>query len=228
MPGLALLWFLLWLVLFALPLTLAVYLIWRQTGVFWVLGWLIILLLAYRHIHWTRSWYVNRGGEQVQEFKLNHPTPASIRWMEASNRLILVPNEQVTTLPYSVENDHVLVIDLETRTSHWQPKTEIDLEQTTSIQYLRYVPNLEAKTEFSFVGFSLPFLVYQFSWPFGETRGWQWEKTYFGWEYLSIRETKSSSVVEINRLILNSSRFYSGSISGWVMDSKFFVYSTLR
>lgn len=70
-----------------------------------------------------------------------------------------------------------MVVDLEARKSHWQPKAEIDLARTTPVEYLPTTPStLGTKAESSFIGFSLPFLVYQISWPFGETHGWQWEK----------------------------------------------------
>lgn len=224
--GLALLAILVWLFLIILPLMLGIYLVWKQTGIYQIIGWLILLVVAYRQVHCISPWYVARGSELVQEFKLSHPTYGSVRWMEVPGRLILVPDERVTTLPYSVENDHVLVIDLEARKSHWQPKAEIDLEQTKSVKpNFKEAPNLEPIADFSFVGFNLPFLTYQFSWPFGQPLGWQWEKTYFGWDRVLVRETKSGSVAQINRLILNSSPYSGDGTSGWVMERKFFVYA---
>lgn len=95
--GLALLALLVWLLLVILPFVLGIYLVWKQTGIVRLLGCLILLIVVYRQVHWTSPWYVTKGSELVQEFKLNHPTSGSVKWMESSNQLILVPDERVTT-----------------------------------------------------------------------------------------------------------------------------------
>lgn len=226
--GLALLWLLLWLLLVALPLVLGIYLIWKQTRILRFLGLLILLMLTYRQIHWVSPWYVIGGGERVQEFKL-HDLPfgsnPSVRWMNASNQLILVPDEKVIFIPEPPEYNHVLVVDLEARKSHWQPKAEIDLARTTPVEYLPTTPStLGTKAESSFIGFSLPFLVYQIPWPFGETHGWQWEKTYFGYWREVVGESQSGlGVVKMIQVVFNAPRSFSGATGRSVIEGKFVI-----
>lgn len=220
---------LLWFLLVPLPVILGIYLVWKQTGILRILGWLILLLLVYYRLSWVSPWFVIRGGELVQEFKLNDlpfgPSP-SVRWMESSKRLILVPDEQVVFIPEPPEYNHVLVVDLEARKSHWQPKAEVNLDETIPVKYLPTNPSeLEIQSEFTFVGFSLPILVYNVPWPFfGGAFRWQWEKTYFGWTREIVRESKSGSGVVVNQMVLNAPGWLAGASSRSVMAGRFLVF----
>ena len=108
---------LLFLVLSPLFLLLPAFLVWKFSCLVRVLGWLLLILVAYYKLSWISPWFVIGGSDYVQEFKLHEvpfgPSP-TVRWMESSNHLLLVPDERVVFHPAPPEYNHVLVIDLET------------------------------------------------------------------------------------------------------------------
>lgn len=214
-------------------LLLAAFLIWKGFGLVRVLGWLLLLLVAYYKFSWISPLYVIRGSDYVQEFKL-HEVPfgssPSVRWMESSHHLLLVPDERVVFHPEPPEYNHVLVIDLETRKSHWQPKATVNLDETIPIKYLDTDSSSKVgpRNESSFVGFSLPIPFYKIPWVFQEISGWDWEKTYFGWWRDIMRDSESGhALVELNQIVLNSRLELTGSASAWVMEGKFLIVEPL-
>jgi hypothetical protein len=221
--------FLLFLLLSPLFLLLGAFLIWRGSGIVRVLGWLLILLVAYYKLSWISPWYVTKGSELVQVFELRddrYGPISSVRWMEASNKLLLAPPEWVGFSPKFPEiGSYVLVVDIEARKTEWQPITEVNLDATTKVESLPTGPSrVGTQSEFSFVGFSLPILFYQIPWIFSEISGWQWEKTYFGWWRDVVRESESGPVVvELNQIVFNHRRELSGASSRWVMGGKFSI-----
>jgi hypothetical protein len=233
---------LLWFLLIPLSLMAGVYLIWRQTGILRILGWLLLLLWAYYRLQWISPLFVLGGSDRVQEFKLNRVPFGSfptVRWMEATNQLLLVPDEKVIFRPEIPESNHVLVVDLETRKSQWQPKAEVNLDETRRIEFLwtgyseqRDGLNLYyaspskvgPRTESRYFGFSLPILVYQIPWPMGGAYGWQWQRTDFGFFRDVVRESDSSpSVVAKTTILFNAQRELAGGYSAWVMEGKFLI-----
>jgi hypothetical protein len=225
--------FLLFLLASPLLLPLAAYLIWKGSGKVRGLGWLLLLLIVYYQLSWISPWLVTRGGNRVQEFKLNElpfGSNPSVRWMDTPPRLLLVPDEKTVFIPEPPEYNHVLVVDLEGRKAHWQPKAEVNFDGTRRIEFLDAVSPLkvEARTEYNFVGFSVPIPSYSIPWVFRETSGWQWEKTYFGLVRNVVRESEpGSAVVELNQIVFNSPRNLSGAKSVWVMDGKFLIVEPL-
>ncbi len=200
--------------------------IWKHSGSF-RLGWIVLpaiflVLLSFYKFSWTSSWSVVLGDKQVQEFSLHSSEFGAgpfVSWTDTPPRLLLEPYPSYV-LPRS---NQVLSIDLETRQARWLPKATINLDDATSIKYLdeanhgkfdeRGVRSLNyalssklgTMVEFSFVGFSLPRLVYRIPWFFSEASGWGWEKNYFGWVGLVVRESKSSPiVVELKQTLFNS------------------------
>ena len=214
-------------------LLLAAFLIWKGSGRTHLLGWLLLLLVAYYKLSWISPWYVIRGSDYVQEFKLTEVpfgSSPSVRWMESSNRLLLVPDERVVFHPEPPEYNQVLVIDVETRKSHWQPKATVNLDKTRPVEYLDTDSSSKVgpQSEYGFVGFSLPIPFYKIPWVFQEISGWDWEKTYFGWVRLSMRESEpSSAVVELNQIVLNSRLELTGATSRQVMEGKFVIVEPL-
>lgn len=86
---------------------------------FRALGWLCLLIVAYYRLSWISPWFVIGGSNRVQEFKLRQDSfslSPSVKWMDTFNQLILVP-DKVSISDFKPPN--VLVIDLETRQSHW-------------------------------------------------------------------------------------------------------------
>ena len=213
--------FLLFLLLSPLFLLLAVFLIWKGPGTVRLVGLVLLLLVAYYRLHWVSPWYVVRGSELVQEYKLDSfGSNPSVRWMEASNQLLLVPDEQQLPRP-----KQLLVAEIETRQTHWKLITEVNLDETKRVESLPTGPSkLGTYSEFSYFGFSLPILVYRIAWPLGSSYGWRWEKTDFYWFRDVIRESKSGSVVvELNQIVLNSQLNLAGASSRWVMEGKFSI-----
>lgn len=220
---------LLWFLLVPFPVILGIYLAWRQTGVLRILGWLLLLLVAYYRLSWVSPRYVLGGSNLVQEFNLGKgpfgPFP-TVRWIENSNRLLLIPDENVIFRPEPPEYNHVLVVDLETKQAHWQPKAQVDLDKAIPIKYLPTgSPRLGTQSEFIFVGFSLPILVYDVPWPFFRFGNyWRWEKTYFGVVRDIVRESESGpGVVELNQVVFNAPWWRVGSSSRWVMEGKYSI-----
>ncbi|WP_028954283.1 hypothetical protein [Synechocystis sp. PCC 7509] len=208
---------------------IAALLIWKGSGAIRILGWLLLLMVAYYQISWVSPWFVMGRAEIIQEFKL-HDVPfgssPSVRWIESSNQLLLVPDEMVTFHPEPPEYNHVLVVDPEARTSHWRPKAEVNIDAARLIEYLPIIPNkLEKKSDYSSVGFSLPVLYYKIPWVFSETSGWRWEKTYFGLvrDVVWLSET-GSDVVRMTQIVFNAPRNLAGASSRWVMDGKFLIF----
>jgi hypothetical protein len=56
--------------------------------------------------------------------------------MDTPPRLLLVPDEKTVFIPEPAEYNHVLVVDLEGRKAHWQPKAEVNLDGTRRIEFL--------------------------------------------------------------------------------------------
>lgn len=234
---------LLWLLVVPLPLLVGVYLIWRHSGILRNLGWLIILVLVYhQRLGWISPWYVIQGGERVQEFKLHYspfgPSP-SVRWIDAPHRLLLVPDERVVFIPEPPEYNYILVADLETRQTHWQPKAEVNLDDTQIVMnlsrgYIESHGNLSVyyaspskvglRTEYSFVGLSLPHVVYQIPWIFSEASGWGLRITHLGWSRLAVRESESGPVVvELNQIVFNSPREVAAASTRLLPGGKFLI-----
>lgn len=238
--------FLLFLLLSPLFLLVGAFLIWKGSGIVRVLGWLLLLLVAYYRLSWISPWYVIRGSELVQEFKLydnrfRFIQVPSVRWMEASHRLLILPSEEVVFNPKSPYYSHLLAVDLEARKTYWQPIAEVNLDETKKVESLHtgyserrdglrlyYAsPSKEGpRAEYSSVGFTLPILIYRIPWFFSETSGWQWQKTYFAKERTVVRESESGPVVvELNQIVFNidEQRLYGGT-SAWLMEGKFLLF----
>lgn len=234
-------WFL-WFLLIFLPLLVGIYLIWQRTGYLRAFGWFIVLMLAYYQLHWTSPWYVIRGSERVQEFRIKDirfGRVVYVKWMQDSNRLLILRNEDVISKPE--EYKYALVVDLEAKSSQWQPIAELNLDTTKKIESLSLVngyreqrgglniyyassskkgPRVENRS----IGFSLPVLGYQIPSPFGEITGWQFHPTYFGWEHRVVREYDSGPIlVELNQIVLNDEPQLYRSASAWVMEGKFLI-----
>lgn len=238
--------FLLFMLLSPLLLLLGAYLIWKGSDTARALGWLLLLLVAYYQLHWISPWFVIGESNLVQDFKLHDvpfgPSP-TVRWMEASNQLLLVPDQRVIFRPEPPEYNHVLVVDLEARKAHWQPKAEVNLDETKLVEFLwtgyserrdglslyyASPSKIGPRTESSFVGFSLPILFYKIPWVFSEISAWQWEKTYFGWWREVLRESDSGpGVVEMVQILFNERRELAGVKSAWVMQGKFLILEPL-
>jgi len=222
--------FVLFLLLSPLFLLLAVFLIWKGPGTVRLVGLVLLLLVAYYRLNWISPWYVVRGSELVQEFKLYDrrfvymQTP-SLRWMESSNRLLILPSEEVVENPKSPYYTHLVAIDIEARQTYWLPTTEVNLDETKRVESLPTGPSkLGTYSEFSCFGFSLPILVYRIAWPVGSSYGWRWEKTDFYWLRKVMRESQSGPVVvELNQIVFNSQRNQAGASSRWVMEGKFSI-----
>ena len=221
---------LLWLVWFffvPFPLIVGIYLIWQQTGILRLLGWLILLIVAYYQIHWVSPLYVTRGGDRVQKYELSGQFQLgnSVNWMDTPPRLLLVPSDRITINPEPPHYNQVRFIDLETQQTQWQPKDAVNLDQTKRVKDLPTgLSKLGTRSKFSYVGFSLPILVFKFPWIFGDSFGWRWDKTYFGWFRDAIRESDSAPVVvELNQIVFNSQRNLAGATSRWVMEGKFSI-----
>ena len=213
--------FLLFLLLNLLFFLLAVFLIWKGTGTVRLMGLVLLLLLAYYRLNWVSPWYIVRGSKLVQEYKLDSfGSSPSAKWMEASNQLLLVPDEQQLPRP-----KQLLVADIETRQTRWKLITEVNLDETKRIEYLPTgLSKLGTYSEFSYFGFSLPILVYRIAWPLGSSYGWRWEKTDFYWLKGVIRESESSPVVvELNQIVFNSQLNLAGASSRWVMEGQFSI-----
>lgn len=219
--------FLLCLLISPLFLLVGAFLIWKGHGTVRVLGWLFILLVAYYRLHWISPWYVTQGCEVVQEFKLDfNPfgSSPSVRWMDTPPSLLFVPDERVRFHPAPPEYNHVLVVDIKARRSNWQPRAEVNLATTKKIESLPTTPlDLGTRSEFSYVGFSLPILFYKLPF-FSDASGWKWEKTYFGWAREVVRESESDSVlVELNQIVFNAPSKLAGFTSRLVMEGKFII-----
>lgn len=234
-------WFL-WFLLVSFPLLLGIYLIWQKTGFLRALGWFIVLMLAYYQIHWISPWDVVRGSERVQEFKLNDirfGPSASVKWIEGSNRLLILRNEEEVYKPE--EYKYALVVNLEAQQNYWQPIAELNLDATKKVEFLNtgyrkrrdglnlYYASASKegpRVEYSTVGFSLPILNYKIPF-YSEISGWQWEKTDFYWKRKVVRESDSGAViVELSRIVFNDNedqRLYGGAIA-WVMEGKFLIF----
>lgn len=231
--------------LFAL---LAAFLIWKGSSIVQILCCLLLLLIAYYQIRWISPWYVVRGRELVQKFKLNEfdgillSSILSPWWSNFRNVLLFVPDEQV----FFPQFKNALVVNLETRQTHCQPMSELNLDGAKRLEFLHtgYREQLHelslhyasaskkgVRSESSFIGFSLPILSYRIPFPCGGSYGWDWGKTYFGWKRLVVREFNSGSVlVELNKIVFNDDgRYYSEDASAWVMEGKFLIlYSDRR
>ena len=229
---------LLWLLLVPLPLLVGVYLIWQHSGILRVLGWLILFVLVYQGLMWISPSYVIRGRDRVQVFKLSQSQMGAfpwVRWMDAPSRLLLVPD----TVKFFPEGPQVLVADLKTRQTHWQPKAELNLDDTKVVMfsnegYLERDSNSSVYyaspskvgplNKYSFVGFSLPRLVYNIPNLFSEASGWEVEKTYFGWTRIDVRESEFSPVVvELNQIVLNAPPELIGASTKWLPGGKFLI-----
>lgn len=238
---------LVWFLLVSFPLLLGLYLIWQKSGFLRVFGCFILVILAYYQIHWISPWYISQVGERVQQFKLNdipfkYRQILSLRWMEASNRLLILPSEEVVfdpKLAYSYY-PHLLAVDLDLRQTYWQPIASVNLDATTKVEsldtgyrerrdglnlYYASASKKGPRVEYSAVGFSLPILNYKIPF-YSEISGWQWEKTNFYWKREVVRESDSGPVlVELNQIVFNDNeqRFYGGA-SAWVMEGKFLIF----
>lgn len=221
--------FLLFMLLRPIIFLFGAYLIWKGAGKIRILGFLLVFLVAYYQLYWVSPLLVMRGNHLVQEFKLSEVpfgSSPSVRWMEASNQLILVPDERVVFVPEPPEYNQVLVFDLELGETYWQPKAEVNLDATRPVKYLPTAPSQSGiRSEFSFISFSLPIPFYQIPWLFGEITGWQWEKNYFDWVRNVLQESKSGSVlVELNQIVFNAPQWRVGASSRWVMKGKFAIF----
>ena len=224
--------FLLFLLLSPLLLVLGALLIWKGSGIIRVLGWLLLLLSAYYRLHWISPLYVIRGGDRVQKYRLSGQFRSDnpVRWMDTPPRLLLVPSDRITINPEPPHYNQVRFIDLETRQTQWQPKDEVNLDETKRIEELPTgLSKLGTRFESSYIGFSLSVLYYRIPWVFSEASGWQWEKTYFGWLRYAIRESESDPVVvELNQIVFNSQRNLAGASGRWVMGGKFSIIKPLE
>lgn len=241
--------FLLFLLLSPIFLPVGAFLIWKGSGKVRVLGWLLLLLIAYYRLSWIRPRYLIKGSELVQEYKFKdipfqYIQDYSVRWMEASHRLVILPSTEVLDNPKSPYYTHLLAVDVETRQTYWLPTDEVNLDKTIKLESLHtgygerrdglslyYAsPSKQGRrVEFSSVGFSLPILFYRIPWFFSETSGWQWEKTYFAWERKVVYESDSSpSIVELNQITFNANEeqlylYTRKGASKWVMEGKFLI-----
>lgn len=234
----------LFLLLVSLPVAAGVYIIWKHSGVLRLLGWIVLLVLLFYRFSWTSSWYVVQGGERVQEFSLNSNEFGAgpfVRWMDTPPRLLLEPHPNYVV----PKRDQVLSIDLEAQQARWLPKAAVNLDDATTIKYLdeanhgsfdergvrsvNYAFSSKEGTlvKFSFVGFSLPRLVYRIPWLFSEASGWGREKNYFGWVRLVVRESESSPVVvELKQILFNSQSESFPSLDPltvWLLGGRFLV-----
>lgn len=220
---------------------IGVYLIWRKTGWLRLLGLFMVLMLPYYQLHWTSPWYVVRGADKVQEFNRKDflfGRVVYVKWMQDSNRLLIVRNEDV--LFNAEQYKYALVVDLEAKKSQWQPIATLNLAATEKVESLNtgygeqrnglslYYASPSKKgprVESSSFGFSLPVLGYQIPSPFGEITGWQWHPTYFGWKHKVVREYDSGPIlVELNQIVLNDERQSYGATNAWVMEGKFLIF----
>jgi hypothetical protein len=200
-----------------------------------VFGWLIILLVAYYQIRWISPWYTVRGNELVQKFSLyDHrfrvmQTP-SVRWLENSKQLLILPSDEIIYDPKSPVFTHLLVIDLVARETHLKPASEVNMAETVKLESLQtgcIDPTKEGlRVEFSNIGFSLPIVGYYFGFPCGGSYGWELAKRFFTWKRKVVRSASGSVLVELNKIIFNDDelRYYSGGASAWVMDGKFSIF----
>ena len=223
--------FLLFLLLSPLFFILAAFLVWKGSGTIRVLGWLLLFVIAYYKLSWISPWYVTKGSELVQEYKfkniLFHTSQIySVRWLEASNRLLILPSDEVLSNPRSPFYTHLLAIDTETRRTYWQRIAEVNLDATRAVESLPIdPPQLGIQYEHKYIGFSLPILFYNVPWIFSETTGWKWEKTDFGWWRNIVKDPEQgSSLLELNQIVFGSRPNVSGAISGWVMEGKFLIF----
>lgn len=229
-----------WL-LVSLPILAGVYLVWKSSGILRILGWVLLLVLffvlSFYRFSWTSPWYVVRGGEQVQEFSLNSDefgVGPFVSWLGAPPRLLLQPHPNYVV----PKRDQVLSIDLEARQAQWLPKAAVNLNDATLVRYLNsnsgalsvqyaFPTQVGPRAEFSFVGFSLPRPVYRIPWLFSEAFGWGWEKNYFGWVRLTVRESESSPlVVELKQILCNSRSESFPSLypsTTWLLGGRFLV-----
>ncbi len=232
-------WFL-WFLLIFLPLLVGIYLIWQKTGCLRAFGWFIVMMLAYYQLHWTSPWYVTQEGERVQEFRIKDSRfgrVVYVKWMQESNRLLILRNEDVLFKPE--EYKYALVVDLESRQNQWQPIADLDMNATKKIKsldngyreqhdelsvYYASPSKKGPRVESSFVGFILPVLNYRIPF-YSEISGWQWETTYFGWKHKVVREYESGPVlVKLNQIMLNDNDQQYTSASAWVMEGKFLIF----
>lgn len=245
-----------WLLINLLLLLLGVYLILKRSGILRTLGILSLLVFAYFNLRWISPWYVISGTDQVQEFSLNSKQlgeHSTVMWMDTPPRLLLVPDE-ITSTSYDYNQESrrslVLVADLNARQTQLLSKTAINFSESSMVKRLDYSDytseqidsrgNLSlfyaspskvgSRSEFSFVGFSLPKWVYHhasFSFMGGEQpTGWRLERTYFGWQRLVVRESASAPVlVEVIRVFINSRReLINLNEQNWLFKGKFLVF----
>lgn len=230
-----------WVLLVPLPLLLGIYLVWRRTGIFRILGWLILGVWAFYTLSLTTPLYVVQGKERVQEFDLVPELgSASVMWMESPPRLLLVADSQLA----SPEGDRVLSIDLETRQSQWLPKASVDLDRATMVEdlpvsdiekrgelYINYPYPFKTGTRYesSFVGFI------QTRWKFyvgnfmlgGEGTYWAEEHYYYGWDCLVVKESDSDPAqVKLNQILFNSFSSWRVDTARWLLGGRFLVLVT--
>lgn len=223
--------FQLFLLLSPLFLMLAAFLIWKSSGTLRVLGWLLLFVIAYYKLSWISPWYVTKGSDLVQEYKFKNipfltSQTYSVRWLEVSRRLLILPSNEVLSTPNSPFYTHLLAIDIETRRTNWQRIVEVNLDASRAVKSLPTdPPQLGIQYERKYVGFSLPILFYNIPWIFRETAGWKWEKTDFGWWRNLVKDPEQGSILlELNQIVFGSRRNVSGAISGWVMEGKFLIF----
>lgn len=236
----------LFLLLASLPMFAGVCLIWKHSGIRRILGWVLLLVLSFYwffySFSWTSSWYAVRGGERVQDFSLKELGAGPfVSWMDTPPRLLLEPDPSYV-LP---EGERVLSVDLEARQARWLPKAAVNLDDVIMIRYLNKGSHnsfdergalsvnyaspskVGTRAEFSFIGFSLPRLVYRIPWFFSEASGWKWEKNYFGWVRLVVRESEPGPVVvELNQILFNSHSALFPSLyplTTWLLRGRFLV-----
>jgi hypothetical protein len=241
--------FLLFLLFRPLLLLVGAFLIWKSSGKVRLYGWLLFFLAAYylpySQFNWISPWYVTRGSELVQEFKFQDipfkylQVPA-LRWSEASHDLLILPSQDVVSNPKSpYSTDNLLVVDLEAQKTYLQPISEVNLNQTSTVEslpngYIEWRDGLSldyassskqgSRVEYSVVGFSLPILIYYIPWTFSDLSGWQWQKISFHWLRRIVRESVSApAAVKLNQVVFNASMDLAGASTKWVMAGKFLI-----
>lgn len=240
--------FLLFLLFSPLWLIVGAFLIWKGSGKVRLYGWLLFLLvtyyLCYSRFNWISPWYVTRGSELVQEFKFQDipfkylQVPA-LRWSEASHDLLILPSQDVVSNPKSHATDNLLVVDLETQKTYLQPISEVNLNQTSTVESLPtgYIESRNGlslnyassskqglRVEYSVVGFSLPILMYYIPWTSSGVSGWRWERTSFHWLRRIVRKSVSAPVaVELNQVVFNVRMDLARAATKWAMAGKFLI-----
>ncbi|MGL5922471.1 hypothetical protein [Chroococcidiopsis sp.] len=234
--------FIAWVLLGPLPLLLGIYLVWRRTCIFRILGWLILGVWAFYWLSLTTPYYVVQGNKRVQEFALvpQLGSAPSVMWMEDPPRLLLVADSQLAP----PEGDRVLSIDLETRQSQWLPKASVDLDRATRVEdlpmdysekrgelYVNYASPSKAgpRDEASFVGFIQTRSKYYVGNPLlgGAGTYWEQEKYYYRWNQLVVREYDSGpAVVKLNQILFNSLSSWQVDTGRWLLGGRFLVLVT--